>query len=138
VFELPVIIFFLTLLRILSPRWLMANTRYAILAIVVIAAVVTPTPAYQSDAVCSADVRALISWRLSSYMLVLQREGGNSMEQVAWWTLWVLVLAAGAVYVAIRFYHFHLIRHWPFPDQVGPWRRRLRPSRIAARNFKHR
>src|SRR5260370_22928690 len=44
VFELPVLVFFLTLLRITSPKWLMQHSRYAILAIVIIAAVVTPTP----------------------------------------------------------------------------------------------
>ena len=44
VFEMPVLIFFLTLLRIASPRFLLANARYAILIIVIIAAIVTPTP----------------------------------------------------------------------------------------------
>jgi len=44
VFELPVLIFFLTLLRIASPSFLMNHSRYAILAITVVAAVVTPTP----------------------------------------------------------------------------------------------
>src|SRR5215470_1861735 len=33
VFEMPVVIFFLCLLRIASPKWLMENSRYAILAI---------------------------------------------------------------------------------------------------------
>ena len=44
VFELPVLIFFLTLLRIASPRFLFAHSRYAVLAIVVLAALITPTP----------------------------------------------------------------------------------------------
>src|SRR5260370_42444434 len=44
VFELPVLIFFLTLLRLASPRFLFRHSRYAILAIVIIAAIVTPTP----------------------------------------------------------------------------------------------
>src|SRR5260370_1019453 len=34
VFEMPVLIFFLTLLHITSPRFLIAHSRYAILAIV--------------------------------------------------------------------------------------------------------
>jgi sec-independent protein translocase protein TatC len=34
VFELPVLIFFLTLIRIASPRFLLANSRYAVLGIV--------------------------------------------------------------------------------------------------------
>lgn len=44
VFELPILVFFLILLRIVTPQFLMANSRYAILGIVVLAAIVTPTP----------------------------------------------------------------------------------------------
>ena len=44
VFELPVIIFFLTLLRIASPAFLLSHSRYAILVIVILAAIITPTP----------------------------------------------------------------------------------------------
>jgi len=44
VFEMPVLIFLLTLLRLASPRFLLRHSRYAILAIVIIAAIVTPTP----------------------------------------------------------------------------------------------
>ena len=44
VFEMPVIIFFLTLLRMASPRFLLKHSRYAILAITILAAIVTPTP----------------------------------------------------------------------------------------------
>ena len=44
VFELPVVIFLLTLLHLLSPRFLLRHSRYAILAIVIAAAIITPTP----------------------------------------------------------------------------------------------
>ena len=44
VFELPVLIFFLTLFGIVTPKFLIANTKYAVLIITVVAAVVTPTP----------------------------------------------------------------------------------------------
>ena len=37
VFELPLVIFFLTLLRMASPRWLLKHSRYAILVIVIVA-----------------------------------------------------------------------------------------------------
>ncbi len=43
IFELPVLILFLSLLRIVSPGFLMRNFRYAVLIITIIAAVVTPT-----------------------------------------------------------------------------------------------
>lgn len=43
VFELPVLILFLTLLRIVTPGFLLRNFRYAFLLIIIIAAAVTPT-----------------------------------------------------------------------------------------------
>ena len=43
VFQLPVVIFFLSLFNIVTPRFLWRNFRYAVLLIAVIAAVVTPT-----------------------------------------------------------------------------------------------
>ena len=44
IFELPILIFFLALMGIVSAGWLWRNIRYSILAIFVIAAIVTPTP----------------------------------------------------------------------------------------------
>ncbi len=44
VFELPVLIFFLTLFGIVTPKFLIQNTKYAILVITVVAAIVAPTP----------------------------------------------------------------------------------------------
>ena len=43
-FELPVLIFFLSLFGIVTPKFLWKNARYAILIITVAAAIVTPTP----------------------------------------------------------------------------------------------
>ena len=43
-FELPVLIFFLALFNIVTPKFLWQNLRYAILIIAIIAAIVTPTP----------------------------------------------------------------------------------------------
>jgi sec-independent protein translocase protein TatC len=44
VFELPILIFFLTLFGIVTPKFLWKNAQYAILIITVVAAFVTPTP----------------------------------------------------------------------------------------------
>lgn len=44
VFELPILIFFLSLFGIVTPKFLLRNFRYAILVIAVLAAVLTPTP----------------------------------------------------------------------------------------------
>lgn len=43
-FELPIVILFLSLFGIVSPRFLWKNIRYAILIIFIIAAIITPTP----------------------------------------------------------------------------------------------
>ena len=43
-FELPILIFFLSLFGIVTPKFLWKNARYAILIISVVAAIVTPTP----------------------------------------------------------------------------------------------
>jgi sec-independent protein translocase protein TatC len=43
VFELPILVFFLSLMGIVTPGWMLRNFRYSILIIFVIAAVLTPT-----------------------------------------------------------------------------------------------
>ena len=44
VFELPVLIFFLSVFGIITPKFMLKNFRYAILVIAILAAVLTPTP----------------------------------------------------------------------------------------------
>ncbi|MGB6670709.1 MAG: twin-arginine translocase subunit TatC, partial [Candidatus Acidiferrum sp.] len=44
VFELPILIFFLSLFGIVTPQFLLKNFRYALLVIAILAAVLTPTP----------------------------------------------------------------------------------------------
>jgi sec-independent protein translocase protein TatC len=44
IFELPVLVFFLSFMGIVSPGFLVKNFRYAILVIFIVAAIVTPTP----------------------------------------------------------------------------------------------
>jgi sec-independent protein translocase protein TatC len=43
IFEMPVLIFFLALMRVVTARWMWRNLRYSILVIFVVAAIVTPT-----------------------------------------------------------------------------------------------
>jgi sec-independent protein translocase protein TatC len=44
VFEMPVVIFFLALFNLVTPKFLWKNFRYAVLIITVVAAIITPTP----------------------------------------------------------------------------------------------
>src|SRR5271168_912662 len=43
IFEMPVLVFFLALMRVITARWMLRNLRYSILAIFVVAAIITPT-----------------------------------------------------------------------------------------------
>ncbi len=116
VFEMPVIIFFLTLLRIASPRFLLRHSRYAILAITIIAAIVTPTPDAFNMTLFTIPMIALYFIGLfASYLLVLRREG----KKFPWYIVWLIVLGivlltAGTLAIMIYHYHFHFIQKWPF------------------------
>jgi len=116
VFELPVVIFFLTLLRIASPRFLMAHSRYAILGIVILAAIITPTPDVFNLMLFAVPMCMLFFVGVfASYLLVLKREGKKfPWGLVIRWTLVILAILAAAGYFAIAHYHLHLLRHWPF------------------------
>jgi sec-independent protein translocase protein TatC len=115
VFEMPVIIFFLTLLRVASPRFLFRHSRYAILAITVIAAVVTPTPDAFNMTLFTVPMIALYFVGVfASYLLVLRREGKRfPWGMVLLVLLGILLLAAGVLALLIYRYHFHLVAKWP-------------------------
>ena len=116
VFEMPIIIFFLTLLRIVTPKFLVSQSRYAILIITIIAAVVTPTPDVFNMMLFAVPMVALFYVGiLASYVLTLSREG----RKFPWRkTLYiagpVALVIAGLIYFAITKYGYHLIKHWPF------------------------
>jgi sec-independent protein translocase protein TatC len=44
VFELPTLVFFLAKMGLITARWMIRNFKYAVLAVFIIAAVITPTP----------------------------------------------------------------------------------------------
>jgi len=116
IFEMPVLIFFLTLLHLASPRFLINHSRYAILGIVIIAAIVTPTPDVFNLMLFAVPMCALFYLGIfAGYILVLHREKRKFPWRpvLKWAGLSVLVLAA-VVYFLIARYHFHLVRHWPF------------------------
>jgi sec-independent protein translocase protein TatC len=59
VFEMPILIFFLALIGIVSPRWMWNNFRYSILVIFIIAAILTPTTDIMNMCVFAAPMIAL-------------------------------------------------------------------------------
>ena len=116
VFELPVLIFFLTLLRIVTPGFLLRNARYAILIITIIAAIVTPTPD-----VFNLMLFAVPMWLLffagvfASYLLVLHRDDRKfPWAKVLYVAGVVLTVIAGLVFLAITKYGYKMVPSWPF------------------------
>jgi sec-independent protein translocase protein TatC len=116
VFEMPVVIFFLTLLRIASPRFLLRNSRYAILAIVLLAAIVTPTPDVFNLMLFALPMCALFFVGVfASYLLVMKREGRKFPWGIVFLVLFGLVIVAAViVFLLITRYHFHIIHTWPY------------------------
>ncbi len=75
VFELPVLIFFLSLFGIVTPKFLMKNFRYAILVIAILAAILTPTPDATTMLVFMAVLVALYFVGVAvSWVVVRRRE----------------------------------------------------------------
>jgi sec-independent protein translocase protein TatC len=116
VFELPVLIFFLTLIRVASPAFLLRHSRYAILAIVILAAIITPTPDVFNLTLFAVPMILLYFMGVfASYLLVMRRENRRFPWRIfLYWLLSVLAVLALCVVVAIERYHYHITFHWPF------------------------
>jgi sec-independent protein translocase protein TatC len=116
VFELPVLIFFLALLRIVTPGFLIRHSRYAILLIFVVAAIVTPTPdVFNLMLFATPMVLLFYVGIFASYLLLLQREN----RRFPWRTailigIGVLAVLAAVGYLIITRYGYHLVLHAPF------------------------
>jgi len=116
VFELPIAIFFLTVLHMASPRFLLRHSRYAILAIVIVAAIITPTPDFFNLMLFAVPMVLLYFVGIfAAYLLVLKREG----KKFPWAKVLLFIFAAILLIAAISYYvllklHYHPIGHWPF------------------------
>ncbi len=76
VFQLPVLIFFLTLLRLTSPSFLLRNVRYAVLIMFVAAAIITPTGDPFTMTLFAGPMILLYFVGIgASWLLVLRRQG---------------------------------------------------------------
>ncbi len=92
IFELPVAVFFLTLIHVASPSFLLRNSRYAILAIVILAAIITPSQDAFNLAMFAVPMILLYFLGVfASYVLVMRREN----RRFPWRTFLYWVLAAG-------------------------------------------
>jgi len=115
VFELPVLIFLLTLLHVLSPRFLLRHSRYAILIIVIAAAIITPTPDVFNLMLFAIPMCALYFVGVFlSYLIVLRREGQRFPWKPTIRIAVISVLVVAAIWGLLAYFHLHLLRQWPF------------------------
>jgi sec-independent protein translocase protein TatC len=115
VFELPVVIFVLTLLRLLSPRFLLRHSRYAILIIVIVAAIITPTPDVFNLMLFAVPMCALYFVGVfAGLALVMRREGRTLPWRKALLIVFGFLLAGTAIAFVMIHYHLRLIPKWPY------------------------
>jgi len=116
IFEIPVLIFLLTLIRIVSPSFLVNHSRYAILAIVVIAAVITPTGDVFNLALFATPMILLFYVGIfAGWLLVLRRENRRFPWKVFFkWFSIVVVAVLLLILVAAKYYGYHFQNSWPF------------------------
>jgi sec-independent protein translocase protein TatC len=58
-FEMPILVFFLALMRVITARWMWRNVRYSVLVIFIVAAIVTPTADILNMCLFAAPMMAL-------------------------------------------------------------------------------
>lgn len=116
VFQMPVVIFFFTLLRITTPGFLVRNGRYAILIIFVIAAIITPTPDVTTMLTFAMPMVLLYYVGIAvSYLIIMKREG-KAFPWKGFFLLMLGVLAVAAMAVAVLHFQFG----WEFTPNF-PW-----------------
>ncbi len=74
IFEMPVLVFFLALMRVITARWMWRNLRYAVLAIFVVAAIVTPTSDILNMCLFAAPMIGLYAISIGVAWLVTSRQ----------------------------------------------------------------
>ena len=115
VFELPVVIFLLTLLRLLSPRFLLRHSRYAILIIVIVAAIITPTPDVFNLMLFAVPMCLLYFVGVFAGLALVMRREGRSLPWRKILLIGIVLLITGiAIAFAITHYHLHFHPKWPY------------------------
>ena len=73
IFEMPILVFFLAVMRVITARWMWRNLRYSILVIFIIAAIVTPTADILNMCLFAAPMVALYAISMGVAWLVNSR-----------------------------------------------------------------
>jgi sec-independent protein translocase protein TatC len=72
IFEMPILAFFLALMRVITARWMWRNLRYSILVIFVVAGIVTPTADILNMCLFAAPMVALYAISMGVAWLVMR------------------------------------------------------------------
>jgi len=83
IFEMPILVLFLALMRVITARWMCRNLRYSILVIFVVAAVVTPTSDILNMCLFAAPMVALYAISIGVAWLVNPAGGGGQRASAA-------------------------------------------------------
>lgn len=70
VFELPTLVFFLSRMGIITAKWMVKNFKYAVLAVFVIAAIITPTPDMINQSILAVPMLGLYGLSILIALLV--------------------------------------------------------------------
>jgi sec-independent protein translocase protein TatC len=80
IFEMPILVFFLALMRVVTARWMWRNLRYSILVIFIVAAIITPTTDILNMCLFAAPMVALYTLSIGVAWLVNPpRKGGATV-----------------------------------------------------------
>lgn len=116
VFEIPVLLFLLTLIRIVSPRFLLKHSRYAIMIIVILAAVITPTgDVFNLTLFATPMIILYYIGVFASYLLVLKRENKRfPWAKFLLWVVLVLVIIGVISWLSAQYFGYRFVMHSPF------------------------
>jgi sec-independent protein translocase protein TatC len=116
VFEIPVLLFLLTLIRVVNPRFLMKHSRYAIMIIVLLAAIITPTgDVFNLTLFATPMILLFYLGVFASYLLILQREN----KKFPWakfliGVVIILLIIAAITWFGAQYFGYRFVMHSPF------------------------
>jgi len=83
IFEMPILVFFLAFLGIMTPSFMVKNFRYAVLVIFILAAIVTPTPDIVNMCVFAAPMLGLYALSIGVAWVVHPKQRAARKEKQA-------------------------------------------------------
>lgn len=116
VFEIPVLLFLLTLVRVVNPGFLVRHSRYAILAIVILAAVITPTgDVFNLTLFATPMIILFYVGIFASYLLVLRREKRKFPWRIVLrWVIPIVVILITISWLVAHYFGYRIVIHPPF------------------------